>query len=153
MVSVRNVSFLVALLALATGLAAAPRPQTAMAARSDFFDVTIRHISYSLRSFRVSADATFDLSGCFTYTCDEVVNATFQLRRAGRLVSQKRTQTYPRSSSLRATLPTFARCKPPGPLTPTYRTVPHRYTIILRALAYTGQTVVKSKPWFIICRR
>jgi hypothetical protein len=59
----------------------------------------------------------------------------------------------PGSSSLAVTLPTFARCKRPGPLSTPYHTVHRSYRITMRAVAYTGATATASKYTFIVCRR
>jgi hypothetical protein len=123
------------------------------ARQTDYFSARIRDAPYGSRAFHVSAEATFSLEGCYWSTCDEVVQATFELRRKGRVVSQKEAQTYPRTSSLRATLPTFAKCRRPGPLTLPHQTVYRSYLIVMEATAYTGQTVTDTKSTFIVCRR
>jgi hypothetical protein len=127
--------------------------RSAVAVQNDFFNVGIRQVLYGAGTFRVSADATFSLDGCSTYEpdCREVVQATFELRLNGRVISRRETETYPGSSSLSATLRTFAKCRRPGLFTPPHRTVRRAYVVILRATAYNGQTAVASRRTFIIC--
>ena len=88
--------------------------RSAVAARSDFFYVNIRQVTYYGGLFRVTADANFNLRGCSTYNpkCRPVVQARFELTRNGRLVSSTTTRTIPGSGSLSARLPTLA--KPPA---------------------------------------
>jgi hypothetical protein len=126
-----------------------------VAAPSDFFYVNIRQVTYYGGLFRVTADATFNLRGCSTYDpkCRPVVQARFELRRNGRLVSSTTTRTIPGSGSLSATLPTLAKCRRPRPLTPPHRTVRRGYEVRLLATAYTGQGALDSQRTFILCRR
>jgi hypothetical protein len=145
------------LVALTTALAAG-LTATASGARSDSFYANIRSVSYGGGAFFVSGDSVFDLLGCRTYDpdCSQLVDATFELRRGywrhGGLISQTHTQTHAGSGSLRAVL-WAPRCRRPRGLAPPHRTVKRRYTVVLRAVAFTGRTAVASRYTFLICLR
>jgi hypothetical protein len=139
--------------ALAAGLAA-----TASGATRDSFNANIRSVFYSGGVFAVTADAVFDLRGCRTYDpdCGAVVHGTFELRSgyglAGRLISQSHSRTPVRSSWLEARL-RAPRCRRPRALTPPRRTIKRRYTVVLRAVAFTGRTAIASRSTFLTCLR
>jgi hypothetical protein len=150
---VRRLALLITL-SLAGVLASSATPGTAREA--DYFSVRIRDALYGARAFHVTGEATFNLQGCNWSTCDEVVQATFTLRRKSRygpIVSRDRTETYARTSTLTATLPTFARCRRPGPMTRPDQVVHHTYWIVLRATAYTGQVATERMFTFTVCRK
>ena len=131
-----------------------PSARSAVAARSDFFYVNIRQVTYYGGLFRVTADANFNLRGCSTYDpkCRPVVQARL-LTRNGRLVSSTTTRTIPGSGSPECKAADACQVPPAEALTPPHRTVRRGYEVRLLATAFTGRGAFDLQRTFILCRR